>query len=372
MTPVTLRFHSDALEKSFLHDYRESSRRLARRTMLVVALLFTGFSVLDRFMAPVDAETFLWIRLAGSVLALSVFAATFLPGFTRVQDGLLALVSLAVTAGILAMIAISEAPIGQVYYVGFIIVIMGTHSLFRLRVPLAVALNLGVIIAYNLEVLLGREIGWHLLLNNNAFLFTASILGTFASYSIERYARINFLSRLQIEEERARSENLLLNILPPSIAERLKADEGTIADRHAETSVLFADISGFTGLSARLSAEEIVGLLNGVFIEFDQIAREHGVEKIKTIGDAYMVVGGLPVSQPDHLERIARAALAMLDRLGAGSGGHLGTLTMRMGIATGPVVAGVIGRTKFSYDLWGDTVNIASAWRPRGCRDASR
>jgi len=158
--------------------------------------------------------------------------------------------------------------------------------------------------------------------------------------------------------ERERSERLLLNVLPASIVERLKREDGIIADRFPEISVLFADLAGFTPTAERLPPEEVVSLLDGIFSEFDELVLEHGLEKIKTIGDGYMVAGGTPVFVKDHAERIADLALAMQQAVGASSSGS--ALGLRIGIDTGPVVAGVIGRSRFGYDLWGDTVNTAS------------
>jgi guanylate cyclase len=173
-----------------------------------------------------------------------------------------------------------------------------------------------------------------------------------------------FVSR--IDAEKARSERLLLNVLPASIAERLKRDAGTIADRYDDATVLFTDIVGFTPLAAKLEAREVVLLLDEVFTAFDEIAASHGLEKIKTIGDAYMMVGGVPDPCPDHAERVADAALAMRDFLLRFSAERGLELSMRIGVHTGTLVAGVIGKKKFAYDLWGDTVNTASRMESHG------
>jgi len=162
------------------------------------------------------------------------------------------------------------------------------------------------------------------------------------------------------------SDDLLLNILPESIAERLKAGEGVIADRVDHVSVLFADLVDSTPLSQRLSPTELVVFLDGIFTKFDDLADELGLEKIKTIGDAYMVVGGLPEEREDHLEAIAELALRMQDQIADHPAANGTPLQMRYGIHTGPVVAGVIGRRKFSYDLWGDTVNTAARMESHG------
>jgi adenylate cyclase len=170
-------------------------------------------------------------------------------------------------------------------------------------------------------------------------------------YFVDRSER----NRVALAEERERSEALLRNVLPASIAERLKRHEGVIAERFDEVSVLFADIEGFTARSQGMEPEQLVVMLDRIFSAFDALADAEGLEKIKTIGDAYMVVGGAPVPRADHAEAIARVAADDLEGLG-----------VRIGIDTGPVVAGVIGTHKFIYDVWGDTVNTASRMESHG------
>lgn len=171
----------------------------------------------------------------------------------------------------------------------------------------------------------------------------------------------------QLHAERAKSESLLLNVLPPRIAARLRHEPGrVIAERFDEASVLFADVVGFTPLTADLPPEQLVELLNEVFSDFDLLADKHGVEKIKTIGDSYMAAAGAPSPRADHARAIADLALDIRDYcehhpLLAGS-----PLQFRIGINSGPLVAGVIGRRKFTYDLWGDVVNTASRMESHG------
>ncbi|MEG3908960.1 adenylate/guanylate cyclase domain-containing protein [Microcoleus sp. w2-18bC1] len=172
------------------------------------------------------------------------------------------------------------------------------------------------------------------------------------------------LSALRVQQEQ--SERLLLNILPEEIANRLKRGDSTIADTFADVTVLFADIVGFTQLSSRVSPTELVALLNDIFSTFDNLAERHGLEKIKTIGDAYMVVGGLPMPRRDHAEAIAEMALDMQQAITDFSNTHNQDFSIRIGINSGPVVAGVIGIKKFIYDLWGDTVNTASRMESHG------
>lgn len=166
--------------------------------------------------------------------------------------------------------------------------------------------------------------------------------------------------------QQEQSELLLLNILPAPIAERLKLQESTIADSFAEVTVLFADIVGFTQLSADTSPSELVELLNKIFSAFDRLSELHGLEKIKTIGDAYMVVGGLPMPRSDHAQAIADMALDMQNAIALFNLKNAKNFQIRVGISTGPVVAGVIGIKKFIYDLWGDTVNTASRMESHG------
>ncbi|HHP7244677.1 MAG TPA: adenylate/guanylate cyclase domain-containing protein [Elainellaceae cyanobacterium] len=173
-------------------------------------------------------------------------------------------------------------------------------------------------------------------------------------------------ARVSLQHEKERSEQLLLNILPLPIANQLKQERRTIADSFAEVTVLFADIANFTRLSATLSAQELVALLNEIFSAFDDMADKYGLEKIKTIGDAYMVVGGLPFPLENHVEAIADMAIEMQAAMVRFSQIHQKPLAMRIGINTGPVVAGVIGTRKFIYDLWGDTVNTASRMESQG------
>jgi adenylate cyclase len=169
-----------------------------------------------------------------------------------------------------------------------------------------------------------------------------------------------------LRAEQARAESLLLNILPRSIADRLKAETRTIADQFSSASILFADVVDFTPLSERLPPAEVVGLLDRLFSHFDVLAERHGLEKIKTIGDCYMVAAGVPSPRPDHARALALMALEMQAAMrSVDEVGHLG-LELRVGINSGPVIAGVIGRKRFLYDLWGDAVNTASRMESHG------
>lgn len=184
----------------------------------------------------------------------------------------------------------------------------------------------------------------------------------------ELLARVN--THLTMDRLRRENERLLLTILPAPIADRLKAGEERIADHFPGVTVLFADIVGFTQLSAGLSAPKVAEMLNDLFNAFDAAAREFGVEKIKTIGDAYMAVSGLSIPQPEHSRQMVKLAVRLVELTREFGQKHGLPLRLRVGVNTGPVVAGVIGREKFIYDVWGDTVNLASRMESLGIPDA--
>ncbi|MEM9220610.1 MAG: adenylate/guanylate cyclase domain-containing protein, partial [Cyanobacteria bacterium P01_F01_bin.150] len=182
---------------------------------------------------------------------------------------------------------------------------------------------------------------------------------------IERTAALNQANQYLVNEQQ-KNRRLLLNILPSQIAEELKQGHSNIAKSHDQVTILFADLVGFTELSSKMPAIELVNLLNQVFSEFDRLAEFYRLEKIKTIGDAYMVVGGLPIPDENHAVAIADMALAMREYITKFRGPTGNQLELRIGINTGSVVAGVIGTKKFIYDLWGDTVNVASRMESSG------
>ena len=169
-----------------------------------------------------------------------------------------------------------------------------------------------------------------------------------------------------LKKEQKKTESLLLNILPEAIADRLKHEPGVIADKFEKATVLFADLVNFTKISTTMSATKLVYLLNEIFSIFDELTQKHGLEKIKTIGDAYMVAGGIPIERPDHAEAIAEMALDMLAAIKELNVKLDSNFDLRIGINSGPVVAGVIGTKKFIYDLWGNAVNTASRMESHG------
>ena len=365
--PLALRFSDDGLETEFRAEYARSSIRAARATTILVIALYVGYLVLDMRSGTVGE---VWpLRLAVvTVLAVNL-ALTWHPVFERIHSEVLALGGLAAALGMLAMMVTVGNRMEVPFYPGIGLAVVGTFTLFRIRFPVALAATLVMLAAY--AAVLSRGVHAYDSPSIAAlFLATCMLIGGFACWNLERYARDGFLARLGLERERERCERLLLNVLPAPIAERLKTDPAPIADRFPEASVLFADLVGFTELSAGMAPEDLVTLLNDLFTAFDQVAERHGLEKIKTIGDAYMAVCGVPLPRADHLERIADAAVEMLAVAAARASGAARPVALRVGIDTGPVVAGVIGERKFIYDLWGDPVTMASRMESHGVAGA--
>jgi class 3 adenylate cyclase len=202
--------------------------------------------------------------------------------------------------------------------------------------------------------------------NNNFFLLTAAFVGLTTCYFLEAHARRDFLQQRALKQEKDKVENLLLNILPAEIAERLRRGTGTIAEQLDSVSILFADLVGFTVLSAKLTPSKLVELLSDLFCEFDTLLDQYGLEKIKTIGDCYMVAAGVPSMRRDHAQVLVRFALDICNRMDSHTLIDQHECKVRVGISSGRVVAGVIGQRKFSYDVWGDTVNVASRMESHG------
>lgn len=224
--------------------------------------------------------------------------------------------------------------------------------------PLSFVLLVGGIVMINPNPLVVYAIGV------NAFCLTACAM--LADEVWYRAAIGNFVLRKTLTEERGRADDLLRNILPGPVADRLKRGEDHVVEFHDEVSVMFADVVGFTQMATELTPARLIQMLETLFKAFDEIAETHGVEKIKTVGDAYMAAAGVPFDVPDHADRVARMALAMLEtceRIGRESGI---ALNLRIGIDAGPAISGVIAQKKFAYDLWGDTVNTASRMETSG------
>jgi class 3 adenylate cyclase len=368
MHPITLRFPR-ALEAEFNAATYPRFRTQTRVAMfagfvnLVAVGLWFGLLVPEADGGAVIGRTF----LLSSIPALAGFAMAFMPGYERLRGIQVALSVLLTGVALSGIALIVPSVIGGTVTTVSITVTLLFGLVFMGAGQLVVVAPAALIVAAAALVTTG--VGAPDWAHRSAYWLgiVSTVAGSIgAAYFVEMYVRRDFMHQRELEEERRTSERLLLNVLPAPIAVRLKAGEEPIADRHAEATVLFADIVGFTIISSKVSPDEMVELLNSVFTEFDQMAARHGLEKIKTIGDAYMAVGGLPTRRDDHAEACANLALEMQSALEGRVAPSGDPLQVRIGINTGPVVAGVIGSSKFAYDLWGDAVNTASRMESHG------
>lgn len=355
----SLRFIDSSLESEYWCQKNNSLKKDLKKGLLQSMFLWTivagGFYYTD----PLE---YTFLSLVMIVTTFSVFLTMIFlidRKVLRNQTHTIAVLSNIVAATLILYVGYVEP--NEVYPILVAIIFVLFFGLYLYRFTKLVTLI--IVLTYCSVLLL------FILTNSNleAIDFTLSIVycinvpifAISASHASEKKERELFVYQKLIAAERDRADSLLLNILPVEIAARLKEGERTIADNYNQVTVLFADIVGFTPLSGQLAPEKLVHLLNHVFSHFDQMANNYRVEKIKTIGDAYMIVGGLN-NEESGAEEIAKLAIQMRQFFNQDPLIHQFDLKIRIGFHTGPVTAGVIGLTKFSFDLWGDTVNIAS------------
>jgi class 3 adenylate cyclase len=368
MHRVTLRFPGD-LESRFLAEYAGASVRQVRIALMVAVGLFSIFGVVD-VLTPGVGTGVVWLR-AGVVLLLLVgLGLTFSRHFERLIQPITAACAGIAGLGLVGIVLATPPGVSDFHHRGLLLLVVAAYTFIRLRFIYATVVSLLVAVSYNAAELVAGDAPLGMVLRSDLYLLTANVIGMVACYGIEFYTRRDFVQRQLLKAEEAQVEDLLLNVLPQPVCERLKRERAWMAESFSEATILFADIAHFTELAAHVTAEEVVALLNRVFSAFDELVEKHQVEKIKTIGDAYMVVGGVPVTRPDHAEAVAELALDMLDAIRRLNALRDEPLRIRLGIHTGPVVAGVIGTKKFSYDLWGDAVNTASRMESHGLADA--
>ena len=363
--PLTLRFRDRDLEAGFRAARAGANLRQLRVSLLIAAVLNIGFAPLDYLVLTQNVFAALIIRVPiATAVFLVALGLSYSPLFKGRETYLPSIVVFCFTLEYAALNAIAASP--DVYLSGFIIV-----TLYLLVfVPTGFMVSSGLAwfctVVFAVTIPLSRTIALGSLLAVYSQFIAANLVGMFALYWMERFRRLDFLNLRRIEDERSRHHKLLARILPRSVIERLERGEQPIADEFPESTVLFADIAGFTEISARHKPAEIVELLNGVFGRFDELVERRGVEKIKTIGDAYMVAGGVPDRRLGHVEAIADLALEMIAETSHMLGPDGEPLQIRIGIHTGPLIAGVIGESRFGYDIWGNTVNTASRMESHG------
>lgn len=367
-----LRFEDAATEAAFDGDQARKAVRPVRIALAVLSTLALAFYVAMVHVFPgtfvgIGNEPMLRATIGLVGTCAVVYLITFRPVFLRRQQLVMALLACVLWTGFIRSAGLSPPAVldarGYTMPLLFTFYIYGAFRLRIVAASLAGWFGAAIFLAYMGSTGLMSAAG----LGRSAMLLAgANLGGMLICWQVESAARREFMAMRMLDEERARAERLLLNILPESIAKRLKASEQSIAEHADGVTVLFADIVGFTPLSARKTPHELVALLNRIFTGFDALAAAHGLEKIKTVGDAYMAVAGLPQPAGDHAARAARMALAMHECVARLAGETGEALALRIGLHSGPVVAGVIGSRKFAYDLWGDTVNTASRMESHG------
>lgn len=368
INPLTLSFPNPESEREFLQHYFRMSLKQVRFALILAIVVYMILGIVDFQFAPEIRDKLLLIRY-GIVLpvCVAVLGLSFSAYFRHIMQILIGAVI--IVAAIAAPAVTILIPSLGVNYIGLTSLLMYNYTAVKLRFVASSITGLIIFLIYNALDLLIIQTPIPKLVEVDFYLGATMCVGMFACYQMEFYFRQDYISDRLLKKEQDKAEELLLNVLPASIAARLKKGDKVIAESFPDVTILFADLVNFTQLSATISAKELVNILNEIFSEFDLLAEKHGLEKIKTIGDAYMVVGGLPIHREDHAQAVASMALDMRAAIQRISSLSQEPLSIRIGINTGPVVAGVIGIKKFIYDLWGDTVNVASRMESHGIPD---
>ncbi|WP_091683963.1 adenylate/guanylate cyclase domain-containing protein [Methylobacterium sp. 275MFSha3.1] len=343
------------LEEEFQCHYAKTYSNASKSALALGSSIYLSFAIWDYITAPEIVSLSLAIRF--SVTALLLLSMTFFGG-DRLPQAILALDVF--LAGASVVLIISNMHNGLTLGMsGIVLCLMFNFGFFRLLFMPSLFGGLSLMLAYNAAVL-ASGLRADLAAANNFFIVSAIAAGSIVTFRYESLQRTSFLQDKEIESERARSEALIDNMLPRHIAARLKQGDQVIAESHGEAHVLFADLVGFTTLTKQLSPHHLVEVLNEIFSIADGLTEIHGVEKVKTIGDGYMVVSGIDGETRSAAESMANFALDLVSEVESFAQRSGYPIAVRVGIATGQLISGVIGLRKLSFDLWGDTVNLAS------------
>ncbi len=365
LSPITLRFRDPGLEAAFRRHFFRDNLGNIRFAFLGGAVLFVlwGLVLYPHLLALADKRVDLILRYGVFIPVLILgFALSFTRFFERIWEWVttgVAILTILIWVYYISLVLTMPAEYG---WAGLILITAFTYTLLRLRFVLVMLVTVVGIAAYMPYAVDAVYIFGVTTVLAALFLVTFGVLGGVVAYRTERSIRLLFVRERQLDVERHRSDSLLLNVLPQEIVERLKSEpEGAhVAEALDEVSVVFADAVDSTREAVTAGPEEFADVLDELFSAFDRLADRHGLEKIKTVGDAYMAVAGAPVSMRDNAGAGANMALEMLEAAHALRWPSGNSVELHIGVATGPAVAGVIGQRKFAYDLWGDTVNLAS------------
>jgi len=373
LRPWSLKFKDEWLERRFQDTYFEANIQYIRIATFLGAVTWAAFGPLALLVVDDNEGVVLdsVIRYGlGVPTGLISLALTYLPNYRRIwQPMITAAILFSGLVWVIHRAFVAEARVDW-GYAGNMLILIFAYILSRLQFRYSALAGVALIVMHNLGAIFTDESGIDLIFGDY-FLLVTAFIGTVGAYVLERSQRLLFLRDRELDRERGRSEGLLRNILPEQIVERLKerdpaTEHGRIAQAFDEVTVVFADLVDFTQQSGRSQPPEIVEVLDEVFSRFDGLAERFGLEKIKTIGDAYMAVAGVPEPRADDVEVAAQMALAMREEVRSLRWPSGDAMNVRIGMATGPAVAGVIGTRKFAYDLWGDTVNTAARMESNG------
>jgi adenylate cyclase len=361
---VRLRFRDPALESAFRADQFHHQLGNIRFAFLAGIMLWISWGLLLRpyILALSELRLDRLMRWGVFIPMLVIgLVLTFTPVFGRIWEWVaVAIATATIVSWVYYTSNILTLP-AEYGYVGVILITAFTYTLLRLRFVLVLLITMIGIGAYLPYAFASRYVAPVSGVLATLYLVSFGFLGGLAAHRMERFTRTLFLQSRLLDEERQRSDGLLLNILPRVVIDQLKATSGQrIAQSFDQVTVIFVDAVGSTHQAAHSSADEFAQALDGLFSRFDDIAERHGLEKVKTIGDAYMAVAGAPAAIDDHAGAAAAMAVDVTRAAGSVRWPSGDRIVVHVGVASGPAVAGVIGRKKFAYDLWGDTVNVAS------------
>lgn len=357
------------LEAAFQADFADRTLGYLRGCAVLLPLLFAAFGPVDAIVAPARAATLWAIRYGLVVPLLAAFVPIWWSERSRALlrrhlHEVLAFQAVITFAGLVA-IAVVEAPAAGRPYLevsagGLLVSASFLYGMSRLRVAYALPVGLGASLAGAIVGAAHPTATTDLVVAGAFYVVVTNGIGAWIAYTLEEMARRDFLLRRELLHAQARSDALLRAVLPGPIVDRLRtAERPTFAERHPEVTVVLADVAGFTPLAGRLPPAELAALLDALFTRFDALCERHGAVKVKTLGDGWLACAGAPEARGDHAEAgvgLARDMLAAFDEVRRRVAEPLG---LRIGVATGPVVAGVIGRTRFAWDLWGEAVREA-------------
>ena len=359
------------IEKSFLSESFKNSIITVRFGIILGVILYSIFGILDQYMLPETKRIAWFIRFVAVVpTLLLILLLSFTSFFKKFFVPILIFTSLLLGFGIIFMIYFSNElePGYKYYYTGLILVIIWIGTFSQLRFKHVSYAILCLVIGYMAVVLFKQDmvIGgfdnakFPIFLNNSFFFISAAVLAFFSSNSFEKFKRHTFFQKEMIEQEKRKSDNLLLNILPVRVANDLKNHGNSNPQQFEHVTVFFSDIVGFTRLSANIEPEILIDSLNELFTAFDNIMEKNNCERIKTIGDAYLAVSGMPEEDKNHATNIARSALEIIAYCQERNLTNKIKWQIRIGIHSGKVVGGIVGIKKYIYDVFGDTINVAS------------